>query len=88
MSEPARWQPIESAPTDGTTVLIVAEGRVVAAWFSRDFAPFPWVFIDDKRQSLTGCCDHELEGRVETNGYPLGVPKFWMPLPPPPEGGS
>lgn len=79
------WQPIETAPKDGTVILFAAEGKVVAGWFHNDFAPFPWAFVDDVRESLTGCCDNELTGRVYTNGYPLGVPTHWMPLPDPPK---
>lgn len=79
------WQPIETAPKDGTTILLVAEGTVIAAWWHDDFGPFQWVFVDDPRESLTGCCDHEGTGRVYTNGYPVDVPTHWMPLPEPPQ---
>jgi hypothetical protein len=32
------WQPIESAPKDGTEVLVHDEGAVVIAWWSEEHA--------------------------------------------------
>ena len=43
------WQDIATAPKDGTPILFVAEGKVYAGCYSKDFAPFPWVFVDDWR---------------------------------------
>jgi hypothetical protein len=82
------WQLIETAPKDGTPILFVAEGKVFAGVYSDDFGPFQWVFIDDARESLAGCCDNEMTGRIYVNGYPLNVPTHWMPLPDPPQAGS
>ena len=65
-------------------ILLVAQGCVVAGWFNKAFGPFPWVFVDDPGESLSGCCDHEMAGRVYANGYPLNMPTHWMPLPAPP----
>lgn len=83
-----QWQPIETAPRDGTTILLAADGNVIAAWFNDAFAPFPWVFVSDIRESLAGCCDHEMTGRLYADGYPLSVPTHWMPLPDPPTSST
>ena len=81
----SEWQPIETAPRDGTVILFYGEGCVCAGWFGNDFRPFPWAFVDDTRESLVGCCDKEMTGRVHVNGYPLDTPTHWMPLPEPPK---
>ena len=66
MSEPARWQPIETAPKDGTRILLWLEPTRIAM-------PFAWQ-----------------DGRWMGDDYPLNMatPTHWMPIPPPPEGGS
>lgn len=66
------WQPIETAPKDGT-IILAADGRqVVAAYwnmapkaFGADHA-YPWTFLD------------ETNG---TNGLMDGFLTHWMPLP-------
>jgi hypothetical protein len=82
-----KWRSIKTAPKDGTPILFVARPavreprQVYAGWYSEAFAPFPWVFVDDPKESLAGCCDHEMTGRVYTNGFPAHIPTHWMPLP-------
>jgi hypothetical protein len=39
------WQPIESAPTDGTDFLIDHEGVTIARWMP-DGSQYPWIFLD------------------------------------------
>ena len=69
------WHSIATAPKDGTCILLFVEGQpVVAGWYVTRFAPFPWVFVDNPVEAISGCCDKEMAGRVEVNGYPLNLP--------------
>lgn len=71
----AEWMPIETAPKDGTRLLLV--GKVyaglpfVGVWSPTDFNPAqPWL----NAISITRLYEH--------------VPTHWMPLPPPPSVGD
>jgi len=78
------WQPIETAPRDGTIVLLASSTMVGAGAWAPDLHgdTYPWAFVDD----FSTC---EL-----TSGYP-GIapnawalndgPSHWMPIPAPPE---
>lgn len=77
-----KWEPIETAPRDGTEILICVDGEVHEARYDELHPGFPWVFIDDIEEALTGCCDREATGRVNTNG--ACAISAWMPLPPAP----
>lgn len=74
------WQPIETAPKDGTKLLLY--GR----WF--DYMGQ----VSDNVRSYTGCSGYELGSydtmmgfwRV-TKEYPCFEPSHWMQLPPTPE---
>ncbi len=70
------WQPIETAPKDGTEILILTRLGAVSAWFCDepctdvDNGAYDWVCYDDAFQ---------IDGH---SSEVLG----WMPLPPtPPE---
>lgn len=41
-AEPVAWQPIETAPMDGTDVLIAAYGRAAEAWYSDSSHRWLW----------------------------------------------
>ena len=63
------WQPIETAPKDGSAILIVAHASrfiTVICWDAEFKKNYPWV-------SQEGEC------------YAEGFPAYWMPLPKPPE---
>ena len=64
----ARWQPIETAPKDGTRVLLYWHGIVKLGWFG------PASRID------RGACWRT----NTTEGGPSATPSHWMPLPHPP----
>ena len=67
------WQPIETAPKDGTKILVFVEDDVYQAnWHNKRGWEFP---IADQHPSC-GC------------GYCMGGedhPKWWMPMPKAPE---
>jgi hypothetical protein len=82
------WQPIETAPRDGTQVLLYAPGRLTyGAWsepsttprikYQDGFAPEPeWDEFEPYWASWDG-------GFTEK-----APPTHWMPLPPPPSGNT
>ncbi len=62
------WQPIGTAPTDGTMVLLAGcRKQVVAAWVEHENE---WWHVDDNKHG-----PFPLRGPAQTH---------WMPLPPPP----
>jgi hypothetical protein len=80
----SQWQPMETAPLDGTPVLIYTESYgICEAWFYED---------DDALEAGWICCDYKFCLDVEpTDGgkegkevYNHGCVMAWMPLPPPP----
>jgi hypothetical protein len=69
------WQPIETAPKDGTAVLVFGErystpngtpGIAVARWYEDGFPPQTW-------------------WGTAGNSLVVQCPSHWMPLPPPPD---
>jgi len=69
MSEPARWQPIETAPKDEPVLTKIDDGSGVRNVQPLRYHDRLWWFVDDSM-------------------YVYYRPTHWMPLPPPPEGGS
>lgn len=77
--EGMKWQPIESAPRDGTHILIAFGSDWVssAIYCSNDDDAHPWKFLDQQGQSipiLNGARDDKYG------------PTRWLPLPPAPDG--
>jgi hypothetical protein len=76
------WQPIETAPKDGT--------RILAAWPRNHFGIVPISFArwdDDKyaqnpRPYWSACADERVWGKVAVRA---SQPTHWRPLPAPPE---
>lgn len=64
------WNPIESAPRDGTRIdiWVPREGRLVNCWHQNGLWLFDSSIIDD-----------------DTPGVVYEAPTHWMPIPPPPE---
>lgn len=81
------WQPIETAPKDGTVILL-SDGKIAwpGGWNpSVHGHPYPWVFMEDlKDHQPHGCCDNEEDSRINVNAWRDDGPTHWMPLPPPP----
>jgi hypothetical protein len=72
MSE-AKWLPIDSAPKDGSILVIVRGWEPAVAWWDHDLGRF--IYCET-------CADHGEFVNCEGNDWPL---THWMPLPPPPE---
>jgi len=65
------WQPIETAPRDGTNILVLMEGVVIeASWQGSGY----WV-VSCVSSHGCGCCGSDNE-----------EPTHWMPLPAAPKG--
>lgn len=63
------WQPIETAPKDGSKVILAWGGKsVVGSYLDNSKKRFAW-------QGWTPMCNQP---------FPQGAPTHWMPLPPPP----
>ena len=74
----SHWQPIETAPRDGTIILLYAKPTVVAGrWSDAGTGKYPWDFLDGETS--------------DPEAWPLNAmhdneygPTHWMPLPEPP----
>ena len=68
------WQPIETAPKDGTVILMFRNKEVLAGAFHAELGKYPWLILEE---SMDG-----------TNGLQEGAhgPTHWMPLPSAPKG--
>ena len=71
------WQPIETAPKDGTQILLCQEnwGPWVGWWGTHDGGRDDWWFLDPSVDSRD-----KLNCWLLTSG-----PTHWMPLPEPPK---
>lgn len=82
------WYPIESAPRDGTSILVYTESDgIFEAWFEVpkkeylhdwgfEYSGSVWVCLDDKFRVIAECNE---------NGYHDYPITHWMPLPNKPE---
>lgn len=73
-----RWLDIESAPKDGTRIILYRKGRIVCGRWDDDRLnrrPRPFWTHDNIR----------IFGSTDARSVP---PTHWMPLPTPPHGGS
>jgi hypothetical protein len=71
------WQPIETAPRDGTTVMVYFKGHgaMTVAWED------PW---GDGPEAATWCVTDHKHGSYPVRGYRTGDDTHWRPLPAPP----
>ena len=65
MSEHMKWQPIETAPKDGTAIIACSHGEKISV-------PVCWITYTEEG----GCWD--IEGGLTLKGY---SPSLWMPMP-------
>lgn len=75
LDEPTGWQPIETAPKDGT--------RVLAIWGKHGTQIIYWYSWEERPEYLVkaGACWKPENQRCPINA----TPTHWMPLPHPPE---
>lgn len=70
----SEWQPMETAPKDGTTILICGFGNVDQKYFVADVRwndyENDWCLFDPA---------------ADTHNWPCYSPSHWMPLPEPPK---
>ncbi len=69
------WQPIETAPKDGTTILVFQEAIGTAYWFEGTDGSHGWIVHDVARDDWTRSASHR----------GVDPPTHWMPLPEQPE---
>jgi hypothetical protein len=63
------WQPIETAPRDGTHILVLMEDAMIEAWWDTTYGTGEWDCVSVSRHGC-GCCSSEND-----------EPTHWMPLP-------
>jgi len=79
------WQPIETAPKDGTHILLsngesVSHGHwLYVAAYSREIRDMEGFYVDQDESD-------GYDGWIDFVGGMLPDPTHWMPLPPPPKG--
>lgn len=91
------WQPIETAPKDGTWIMLwrapakegegwTADPLVIARWYEDEFGDAEWTWPDDPFDPFTPHGIAHANEAVES-GASWGEENFthWIPLPPPPE---
>jgi len=87
----SEWQPIESAPRDGSEILILAHGMVILARYHpgewSDDMPNASVEYDGAVWCAFGdALSFEIEEGATENGSDwVGAVTHWMPIPTPPE---
>ena len=84
------WQPIETAPKDGTSVLLFTTCHgVCEAWFAKgEWSDDTPISPAEYSGEFWVCCDDafSLEVELGPDGWEHhGTATHWMPLPPPPE---
>lgn len=51
------WQPIETAPKDGTPVLVKFKSGGYRVLYYKEGAVFPWLELDGSRQAMTSALE-------------------------------
>jgi hypothetical protein len=71
-----KWLPIESAPEDGTLILLLHQGHTAIGWYAPHDC-YEWCFVESA--STNG-------PNIEANAFIKSATQKlkWMPLPPPP----
>lgn len=73
------WQPIETAPKDGTQIIILACGMLVevGCWAPHAHRDYPWA-VAHGEEYYERLADVVV---TEVNGYSEEAVTHWMPLP-------
>jgi hypothetical protein len=86
------WQPIESAPLDGSHVLLLTTSHgAVEAWFAPSSSWEHHEYGTQHEGAVWVCADDAFQIEVEEcgpehGGNHHGTATHWMPLPAPPDG--
>lgn len=77
--EAQQWQPIETAPKDGSTILVWfrQHGAMTVCWGDLDY--------DHTSEYANWLVDDHKHGPYPVRGYSRGDDTHWMPLPAPPQ---
>ena len=77
------WQPIETAPKDGTKILVyTVHGDVeLSDWYSISYPSYELCGVNDE----TGEGIYRKIAGNPTEGWNSNMPTHWMPLPEPPK---
>lgn len=89
IAECFKWRPIESAPRDGTVVLLLHTGptsnEINVGWWTIN-SRYPWAFVDDTTIFFAKDGDGNMRDCIQPNGYFVDdPPTHWLPLPEPPK---
>lgn len=79
------WQPIETAPKDGTNI-ILSNGQSVAQGWWMDEPGYIREHRDEDGRYLGQDESDGYQGWMDCDGGMLPDPTHWQPLPPPPPG--
>lgn len=79
------WKLIESAPKDGTPILLYHKNiGVVCGWWTENKS-YPWAFVDGTERYEPEECGDGIPDLISYNAFHIQFgPTHWMPLPQPP----
>lgn len=72
----SEWQPIHTAPTDGTVVILYGDSLIAAGWYD-PHGNYGWCFLDDPEVQF----DDDKDYIVPNAWLKKSGPSHWMPLP-------
>lgn len=85
-NEMSEWQPIDTAPKDGSMFLICDRQWVFPAWYDDAENIYKWKFVDDTSPDGFSEEGNQSTDYIRFNAYPISNPPgWWMPLPAPPK---
>lgn len=94
MMDVNEWMPIETAPKDGTVILLAYKTQVVAGWWSDAKEArmssgdlYPWCFVYDRPNFDEDASAEAGRGLIAPNGFQNDAPgpTHWSPMPLAPE---
>lgn len=75
----AQWQPIETAPKDGTSILLLRDDEAVAGFWANESYDdiYHWVFLNQTNPNVK----FGIDGMVELNAFnAMRGPTHWKPI--------
>jgi len=83
-AEPRGWQPIETAPKDGTCVVMLTRGGSVVRASFGNLGDDAWTWIATNDDEHPKCWTDGACWESNEDDEPSDQPVYWMPLPPSP----